>query len=186
MYKILDNTFLSLAISDVHSVDLIKKIAIKHCIIVSDKVYYELEEKHQNIVLECREANYEKDIDEQSPDFIKVFDYIRTKNVWIGKGEASTIVYSIFLTKIGIDNYIVSDDKRARKYLDKIHNDSFLKELVGYDIPKIKYVGTVGLLLHFCDNGLLSSIDLKMIHSEISKSNFRINKDILDMLIKVE
>lgn len=176
MYKVIDNTFLSAARGDIHCVDLLKITESIYSIIVTPDVLDENFVKHDSLLYQsyCEHM--------QSEECMRLYDLLKRRNFWIGKGELSSIVCSIYLTHNGVDNYIVTDDLDTRKLIQTIHTNVEVSKVLGFDPPKLKLAGTIGLICHMRDKGKISTIDCVRIKHDLKNSTFRVSDVLLNML----
>ena len=104
-------------------------------------------------------------------------------NKKLGLGEASALVASILLTQRGVDNYFVTDDRYAREIAEKIHNDEKMKKILGPNIQKIKYTGTIGLILRLRQHGYITKEMTEKIADELERGkSFRYTPELLNLL----
>ena len=97
-------------------------------------------------------------------------------------GELSTIVTSILLTSTGINNYLITDDRAARKLIEKIHQDKKLENILGGEMKKIDCTGTIGLLRRLKTLGILSDDTCNTIADDLLNSTFGITPELLGLL----
>lgn len=176
--KILDNTFLSAVNGEITSVDVFSAVFRKYKLYVTNEVYLEASRGHvckEN--LDC--LNIFKDCEER---YVNGTQYLKRRYGWIGDGENSSIVASVLLTNMGIDNYLVTDDRNARKIVPKITEDTRFEEIMGFGIADIRMTGTVGLICHLKNNGLLTRDDCDSIAEDLENSSFYIGPKIIDIL----
>lgn len=179
MIKIFDNSVISSMGREITSVDVLPLVKSEYDIRITNAV-----------ITECRNSGNEKLI--RSMDglllaveadymFVSVVNSIKIMHPQLGSGEIESIAASILMTRSGIDNYVVLDDGLARKIVSDLHNDLKLQQIVGTDIPPIKYTGTVGLIKHLRDKGIISREIYQKIAYDLKNSGFRITDSLLDL-----
>lgn len=100
----------------------------------------------------------------------------------IGRGETESIAASILLTSNGIKNYLILDEIFARKIVGRIRNDCEIKKIIGESIPEIHLSGTIGLIKHLGEKGILTKEQTIAIAYDLQKSTFRVTEELLSLL----
>lgn len=113
--------------------------------------------------------------------FNDVFNMIRRRYSNMGAGETASIAESVILTLKGIENYVVTDDALARKVVLKLCNDLELEEIVGTKIS-INCTGTIGIIKHLMDKGIVKLEEGKSIAHDLENSGFRVTDQLLDLI----
>ena len=176
MHKVVDNTFLSAARGDIHCMDLLTITDSTYQIVVTPEVLDENFVKHGSLTY----APYEGHM--QFEEYKRLYDLLKRRNFWIGKGELSSIVCSIYLTHAGIDNYIVTDDKDARELIQTIHTNPEVSEILGFIPPELKLAGTIGLICRMRDKGKISKAECALIKRDLKNSTFRASDALFNKL----
>lgn len=109
MHKLLDNTFITAVQKEITSVDVMPAIVSKYTIITTPEVLKEAGGK-----MNCDLSYLKIDVLENSSRCLDAIEYLKNAKRWMGSGEISVIVNSMILSEKGIENYVVTDDKRAR------------------------------------------------------------------------
>ena len=97
-------------------------------------------------------------------------------------GEATVIAKSIFMTMSGQPNYVVTDDRYARKQIEKIGRTESVDDIFGFHVGPIKLTGTIGLILHLREKKYITPEQCNAIADELEDSTFRIDEKILNKL----
>ena len=86
------------------------------------------------------------------------------------------------LTREGIENYIVTDDRAARKIIERIGVEEDVDDIFGFPVGRINLAGTVGLVMRLHQRGLLSGEECSKIADDLENSTFRVTKGLLRRL----
>lgn len=112
----------------------------------------------------------------------KLYEMLERRNLWIGRGELSSILCSIFMTHDGIENYLVTDDRKARELIKNIHNDPEVARILGFVPNRVNLTGTIGMIGHIRDLGKISQEVCHKIKIDLKNSTFRANEKLYDIL----
>lgn len=177
MHKLFDNTFITAVQMEITTVDVMPAILSRYTALTTSEVA-----KEANFKTHCDLTSFGICTLEDSTECLDTVRYLENSRRWIGAGEISVIVNSMILTKKGIRNYVVTDDKQARRLMDDIHEDPLIEKNIGFVPEKIEYTGTVGLICHLKSKGLFDENDCKLIKNDLIESGFRITPKILECL----
>lgn len=180
MIKIFDNSVISSMGKEIKSIDVLSFLKSEYDVRITEAV-----------VIECKNSKNEKLIRsiegipiafKTDEKFVNIKKLIKRINPTLGPGEIETITASILMTYSGIDNYIVLDEYLARKIASDLHNNPDLQKIVNCHVPPIKCTGTIGLIRHLRDKGVLSRETCQKIAFDLEMSDFRATDDLLNML----
>lgn len=104
----------------------------------------------------------------------------RRRNV-LGKGELATISASLVLTADGVRNYVVLDEIAARKCASMAGDMPEIIDILGKRVS-LNITGTVGLVLHLHELGLISDTEKQDIGFDLETGTFRISEGLLKLL----
>lgn len=104
----------------------------------------------------------------------------RRRNV-LGKGELATISASLVLTADGVRNYVVLDEIAARKCAAIAGDMPEIIDILGKRVS-LNITGTVGLVLHLHELGLISDTEKQDIGFDLETGTFRISEELLKLL----
>ncbi len=177
MKKILDTSAISAMDRNIQCIDLMSILTSKYDVVITPSV-----------IDECRD---DKDSNpEYIVETINVMDDPRLNNIsniilshypMLGPGERASMAASLILTAKGIPNYVVLDDKKARTVANNIGNLNEIESILGKKLS-LNVTGTIGIVLHFHDNGIISDKIKQDIGFDLEKSDFRISSDLLSLL----
>ncbi len=176
MFKILDNTFLAAARGDIVCTDIMGVVESCYNVAITSDVKCENEVRHGSLKYPINEEY------ENLDSYKKLYDMLKRRNVWIGKGELSSLLRSIFMTHDGIDNYLVTDDGKAREFIRGVHNDPDVIKILGFVPEEVKVVGTIGLIVHLKEKGRISQEVCHQIRLDLENSTFRASRNLLELL----
>ncbi|MCK9323489.1 MAG: hypothetical protein M0P07_06025 [Candidatus Methanomethylophilaceae archaeon] len=180
MIKIFDNSVITSMGKEVISVDLLQYVKAQYTIFITDAVVTECMDSNDNSLIDIiQDFHVAVNKDER---FLQLVELIKKIDNRLGPGETETIAASIMLTHLGVENYVVIDEALARKKVSKIHVNSKLTEILGSTIPKIKCTGTIGIVKHLRDKGVLPKEICQRIASDLKSSNFRVTDELLALI----
>jgi len=82
-----------------------------------------------------------------------------------------------------VDNYIIVDERLARKVIRDLPNNPMMIHVRGgRPVLPIKVTGLIGLVKHLKTKGALSSEECRAIADNLKNSDFRVTDDLLDEL----
>lgn len=180
MKKVLDNSAVSSLGKEITCIDMLQLVKSQYDIVLADAVFRECRNLG-NEYLYSSIKNLPLAV-ERNDIFISLTDIIQSIDYRLGPGEIESIAASILLTQSGIDNYVVIDERLARSIVERIHLNPRIKTVVGSDIVPIKCTGTIGIVKHLLDKGVISKEIAQKIAYDLEISNFRVSKDLLDLL----
>lgn len=161
--------------NDIKSVDLLPRFCSRYELITTDDV------KSESVKTPFPEE-YIAVKSFLSDDYEKLKETIFRRHPQLHKGEISAIAASILLNECGFDNYIVTDDNRARKSIDRLESDQMFWNVVNHNPVKLKYTGTIGIIQKLKSYGIISLDECKSISIDLQNSSFRVSEHILKML----
>lgn len=128
MIKIFDNSAITSMGKEIVSVDLLRLMKSRYDVRVTGAVIAECSNsKDERLIRSIEGLSIASKKDEK---YIQAMDAVKRISHRLGSGEIESIAASIMLTRLGIDNYVVIDEKYARDVVSKIHkNQEFLKEI---------------------------------------------------------
>lgn len=180
MIKILDNSVISTMYMDMVSVDLLQILRPLYTVSITDAVIIELSRLgNEELIRSIADLRSTSERDER---FMRAKDRIRRIDPRLGDGEVECIAESMMLTRSGIGNYVVLDDLKAREAIDRIRVDPELESVLGAPIPPVRYTGTIGLVKHLKDRGILSAETCSGIAFDLEAGGFRVTKELLDLI----
>lgn len=180
MIKIFDNSAISSMGKEIISVDLLQIVKSRYEVFTTDAV-----------VIECNNSEDDKLIrsieglpiaSERDGKFLKITELIKRIDFRLGPGEIECIASSIMMTQHGIENYVVIDERLARRIVSKLHTNPELTKIVGSTVPPINYTGTLGIVIHLRKKGVLSKEKCQNIAYDLESSNFRITDELLSLI----
>lgn len=175
MYKLVDSTFVFAMRNDIKSVDLLPRFCSRYELITTDEVRSES-------VKTLFPEEYVAVKTFPSDDYEILKETIFRRHPQLHKGEISAIAASILLTEEGFDNYIVTDDNRARKSIDRLESDQMFWNTVHHSPVKLKYAGTIGIIQKLKLYGIVSLDECKTISNDLRNSSFRVSDHLLKIL----
>jgi len=180
MIKIFDNSAITSMGKEVTSVDLLQSIKSQYEIFITEAVLSECaDSKDDGLIKKIQDFPVAIEKDER---FLQIISQIKMIDFRLGPGEIETIAASILLTNSGVDNYVVIDEQLARKYVSKIHINPKMTEIVGSTISQIRCTGTIGIVRHLRDKGILSKETCQKIAFDLELSNFRVSEELLALI----
>lgn len=180
MIKLLDSSVISSVSREITSFDVLGCLKKQYEVCVT-----------KDVKKECLAANDErirsavadvKMIEHSDPRIEQMKKAITKKHAGIGQGETDCIASSILLTLKGVENYLILDDKFARSIASNVHNVSEIKEILGSPIRIMNVTGTIGLISHLRDRGLIHKKEIYKIRADLASSSFRITQELIDSL----
>lgn len=174
--KVLDNTALSAFRNEIRSVDVLAVLTSEYPVVVTGAVM---------------EESMAKTGGRQIPDVVKIMSSddvedaaskLRKRFVGLHIGECTAIAQSVLLTRCGVENYIVTDDRAARNTIERIGESVNVDDIFGFPVGRIKLAGTVGLVIRLYQRGLLSGEECSKIADDLEGSTFRVSKGLLKKL----
>ena len=111
----------------------------------------------------------------------KLMDVLSRRRNILGKGELATISASLVLTADGVRNYAVLDEIAARKCAAIAGNMPEIIDILGKRVS-LNITGTVGLVLHLHELGLISDTEKQDIGFDLETGTFRISEGLLKLL----
>jgi predicted nucleic acid-binding protein len=165
---------------EIISVNLLQLVKSRYDVLITDAV-----------VIECNNSKDEKLIrsidglpiaSKRDEKFLRITDFIKRIDFRLGSGEIECIASSILMTHLGIENYVVIDERLARKIVSKVHTSPELIKIICSTIPPIKCTGTIGIVKHLYDKGVLSKEECQKIAYDLESSDFRITDELLNLI----
>lgn len=175
MYKLVDSTFVFAMRNDIKSVELLPRFCSRYELITTDEIRSEA-------VKTPFPEEYIAVKSFPSDDYEKLKETIFRRHPQLHKGEISAIAASILLTEEGFDNYIVTDDNRARKSIDRLESDQMFWNTINHSPVKLKYAGTIGIIQKLKSYGIVSLDECKSISRDLQNSSFRAPEHLLKIL----
>ena len=175
MYKLVDSTFVFVMKNDIKSVDLFPKVCSRYKLLSTEDVK---SEATKTVFPE----EYVEIKSFASDDYESIKDAIFRRRPQLHRGEISTIAASILLTEKGFENYIVTDDGDARRWIDHFSSYTMFWKKIKHSPIKLKYAGTVGLIRRLRDYGVVSLDECKSIEIDLRNSDFRVSKELFELL----
>lgn len=179
MIKLLDNSAVSSLGKEITCVDALKIVSDNYNVLLAPAVIQECFQ-FRNAVLFERVKPFSLTV--QDERFVELAKTIKTINYRLGPGEIDTIAASIILSSQEIDNYIVLDERLARKIVETIHLNPQLSNIMGGPISPIKCTGTIGILAHLRKKNILAKEITKQIAYDLELSDFRVSEELLNLL----
>lgn len=180
MIKIFDNSVISSMGKEIISVDLLQLVKSRYDVFTTDAVVIECNNsKDEKLIRSVEDLPIASKGDEK---FLRIINLIKRIDFRLGSGEAECIASSILTTHLGIENYVVIDERLARKIVSKIHTNPELMKIIGSTIPPIKCTGTIGIVKHLYDKGVLSKEERQKIAYDLELSGFRITDELLNLI----
>ena len=174
--KVLDNTVLSAFRNDIRSVDVMSVLTSEYPVLITDAVMAEsVAKKGGRPIPDIVKTMSSDDIEEAASKRRKRF-------VNLHIGECTAIAQSMFLTKSGVENYIVTDDGTARRVIESIGTSINVDDIFGFPVENVNLAGTVGLVMHLYQRGLLTKEECSMIADDLEDSTFRVPRCLLKRL----
>ena len=174
--KVLDNTVLSAFRNEIHSVDVMTVLTSEYPVVITDAVMTEsMAKKGGRPIPDMVRIMSSNDVEEAASQLRKRF-------IKLHIGECTAIAQSVYLTKGGVENYIVTDDGTARKIINSIGGSINVDDIFGFPVRKINLAGTIGLVIHLYQRGLLTGKECSRIADDLEDSTFRVSRHLLKML----
>ena len=171
--KVLDNTVLSAFRNEIRSVDVLAVLTSEYPVVITDAIMEEsMAKKGGRPIPDIVRVMSSNDVE-------KAASQLRKRFVKLHIGECTAIAQSIFLTKNGIENYIVTDDGAARKIIESIGRSVNVDDIFEFPVGKVNLAGTVGLIIHLYRRGLLTGEDCSNIADDLEDSTFRVPRSLL-------
>ena len=180
MKKILDNSAVSSLGKEITSIDALGIVSSEYEILLTNSVLRECKNLGDNALFN-RVSKYPLAVKEDLR-FKNLTEAIGRINFRLGPGEINTIAASIILSSQNIDNYVVIDESLARKIVKTIHTNPNITEIMGCKISPVNCTGTIGIVAHLRDKGILSKEMTQKIAYDLEVSNFRVTDDLLNIL----
>lgn len=175
--KVLDNSVVTALGRDIRSVKLIPLITSGYGITLTSDVIEECRDYENGALLPLFASATTID-DERVRSISSLLKLWRPN---LGKGECSAIATSLVLTADGRKNYLVLDDGVARRCAKDAGSLPGVIKILGKRVD-LNLTGTVGLVRHLYDKGLISEKDKQSIGYDLETSSFRISDDLLRLL----
>lgn len=186
--KVLDNTFISAALREITSVDLITKCSQEYNLITSKEVFKETNAGFQEELVK-KVYNYIKVVPiNETKIFQTLFPYMKDRYPFLHDGEIATFLLAIiFHVKNGGKCYFVTDDKKMREIAKSIidgKDNLFLNKIkrLGFKKIEIGITGTVGLIIRLCKKRVISKEEASKITEDIRNGTFRITEELIALL----
>lgn len=174
--KVLDNTALSAFRNEIRSVDVLDILTSEYPVVITDAVMAESMAKvGGRPIPEIVKTMSSNDVEE-------VAFRLRKRFMKLHMGECTAIAQSVFLTRNGIENYIVTDDRAARKVIESIGSSANVDDIFGFPVGHINLAGTVGLIVHLYKRGFLTGDECFKIADDLENSTFRVSYKLLKKL----
>lgn len=180
MKKILDNSAVSSMGKEITSFKMLEFLKGQYEVVLADAVFRECKAlRNEDLYDSICDLPLATSKNDMFNDLVKA---IRRIDYRLGPGETETIAASIILSDQGVYNYVVIDESLARKIVVSLHTNPLIKTIMGKDIQPINVTGTVGIIKHLRDKGLISDDDCKKMAYDLEFSNFRVSDDILNLI----
>ena len=179
--KILDNTFISLCISDITSVDLLEILNPFYYLTTSHDVY---EETLKGFDVGVVEKAYQKirlaNIDNSK--YNDILNWLEARFPYLHKGELSSFLLALLEYEIIDKKYCyITDDKKMRKTVkEKVFNELFLLEKLPKKIINFNMIGSIGLIKKIYDNKIIDNVIKANIKNDLRNSSFYLSPKLLD------
>lgn len=174
--KVLDNTALSAFCNEIRSVDVLAVLTSEYPVVITGAVMEESMAKTGGRPIPDIVGIMTSD------DVEKAASMLRKRFVRLHIGECTAIAQSVLLTRSGVENYIVTDDRAARETIERIGNSVNVDDVFGFPVGHINLAGTVGLVIRLYQRGLLSGEECSRIADDLEGSTFRLSQRLLKML----
>lgn len=177
MRKVLDTSAVSVMSRNIMCTDLLSILEDNYEVVVTPGVIKECSAyEGSDLGISTGGAQV---LDDQRMDGI--VQTIRMRYPMLGSGECASMAASLILTAEGIPNYVVLDDNKARKVASTVGNLPEIEAVLGKDLV-LNITGTIGMVLHLREKGLISEKDKQDIGYELERSDFRISRELLGLL----
>ena len=176
--KVLDSTVITAVAREIRSVDLSPMICGAYEITVTEDV----EAEALGCDLSSELLKHAEVVKGTDPKYVALSDHLSRRYMLMGAGERSCIAASVMLAANGIENYLVTDDRQARRVIERLHQDTDAETAIGLRMPKIRSTGTVGLISRLRRRGLITDADCTAIKKDLSSGSFRITAEVLSSL----
>ncbi len=180
MKKILDNSAVSSLGKEITCVDVLELVKTHYDVVLAGAVFREC--KNLGNVPLYESVKDLPEAVERDKKFTALVNAIQSINFRLGPGEIESIASSILMTQAGVENYVVIDESLARSIVRGLHLNPRIEAIVGCKIPPIQCTGTIGIIRHMRDKGLISPEISQKIAYDLEISNFRVTPELLDLL----
>lgn len=180
MKKIMDNSAISSMGIEIVCTNMLDTVSSQYDVLVTNAVLKECQKLGNSSLL--NRVNKFNIAVQENDLFTSLVEAIKSINFRLGPGEIHTIAASLILTKNGIDNYVVIDESLARKIVKNIHLNPTIIKLMGNNLVPVKCTGTIGIIAHLRDKGIISKDLAHKIAYDLEISNFRVTDDLLNLL----
>ena len=177
LMKVLDNSVVTALGRDIRSVNLLPILMSRYEVAMPPAVIDECRDYEYGALLPLfASATIVDDARVQ-----KIASVLKRWRPNLGKGECSAIAASLIMTSEGKRNYLILDDGVARKCAREAGSLPGIVEILGKKVD-IKLAGTIGLVLHLHEKGLISDKDKQNVGYDLETSSFRVSNDLLKLL----
>lgn len=175
--KILDTSVISAAGKNIRSIDLIKMASDEYVVAVTKAVKEECGDYVDGGLTELADSCETVD----DPRISAIAEIIRSYRDVLGSGERTVIAASLILTSENVPNYAVLDDRKAREFARNAGSIPEVKSALKGEF-RINVTGTVGLVKHLCDRGIMTKKQSQDVAFDLEMGDFRISRELLDLL----
>jgi predicted nucleic acid-binding protein len=178
--KILDATIISSFLHDIQSIDMFERCNRSYELITTNEVSDEIKRTPSSKSVPRRMSRLVTPI-ELNENEKKLLDYLSARYPGLHAGELSTLILTASRYASGPQKYYyITDDNLMRKSLKRIESDPVFQDFVGK--VTVLCTGTIGILLHLCDNGTISSSERAQITDDLEHSTFYCPEELLKRL----
>ncbi len=118
-----------------------------------------------------------------NPNYDETLDYLQRRYPSLHKGELSSFLLAYMDYAANEKSYyFVTDDQLMRKRIAQILDDPRLIEITGRHINNFNQTGTVGLVIHLVNEGMIQKDEAKGILNDLERSSFYLKSSVLDGL----
>lgn len=180
MKKILDNSAISSMGREITSVDALDILSSQYSILTTSAVIEECKNSDDELLYD-RVKQFPLAVEEDEK-FKELLNAIQMMSRRLGPGEINSIAASIILSSKNIDNYVVIDETLGRKIVKRIHLNPLIIKIMGGEVRPLKCAGTIGIIAHLRDKGVISKETCQKIAYDLEISNFRVTDELLALL----
>ncbi|MDD4211611.1 MAG: hypothetical protein PHC46_04430 [Clostridia bacterium] len=187
--KVLDNTVISAGIKEIKAINLIQECAKHYPLSTAKEVYEETKSGFKKeIVEECYKLIQIKDLS-NNQDYNSKMSFLQKRFPQLHKGELSSFLVAwLCYSKNKTKCIYITDDNGMKKAIKKIKEDNNIfgewKKLFGLHESELDYTGTIGVICHLKQKGLLTQEQIEGIVKDLTSPNstFRIGQEQIKLL----
>lgn len=181
--KILDNTVISASLKEISCLNLLERCSIRYQIVTSQEVYEESERGFKGAFLLISGDSMQIQNLSGNDLYVHLLNYLETRYPYLHTGELSSFLLALLAFELKhLKYYYVTDDNRAKKFIQGIHEDKYFIRQVGIDFGKINVTGTIGLIRRLKDHGIINSQEINQIISDLETSTFYVTPELIKYL----